>query len=387
MICNTLLGQFCFEHAENWEELLSNEPYNLKISRRGKYVCFKYNQLSSDFNEPIVREARGIIFREYKWDYPVCHGFNKFGNIGESYVPEIDWSTAKVTEKIDGSLIKLWYDNDWHISTNGQIYACDAEFSDCHYDNFSECFVCTLASIGYRYAELTSSLNKNCTYMFELVSPYNRIVIPYENEDIYYLGCRHNQSGEEYPFYSEYTSELIDLKTIKLPKVYDMNSLEDVKKSAEELPWDEEGYVVCDDKFNRCKIKSTKYVTAHFARNNNIIIDRHLIKVILQNEQAEFLLYASDYEKPLRAVESKMIQYENMLNCLKFICVECSKHMEKKQYAEVIKTMPSCLQTFLFKCYDNENYTFKQLTEKWDEYKWERILEQFTEQVLENEAV
>ena len=31
-------------------------------------------------------------------------------------------------KKIDGSLIKLWYDNnDWHISTNGTINAYEAE--------------------------------------------------------------------------------------------------------------------------------------------------------------------------------------------------------------------------------------------------------------------
>jgi hypothetical protein len=164
-----------------------------------------------------------------------------------------------------------------------------------------------------------------------------------------------------------------------------MNSLEDVIKSAQELPWDEEGYVVCDAECNRCKIKSTKYVNAHFARNNNVIIDRHLIKIILDNEQAEFLIYANDYEYQLRKVESKMLQYKNILNCLKIVCTGCSKLIEKKHFAQIVKTMPKCFQPFLFRCYDNANYTYNQFVENWDEHKWERTLEQFTEYLLESE--
>ena len=60
---NTELGLFCYMH-DNWRELLTQEPYNLKISEDGPYVMFKYDQIRSDFNNPIVREARGIIFRK-----------------------------------------------------------------------------------------------------------------------------------------------------------------------------------------------------------------------------------------------------------------------------------------------------------------------------------
>lgn len=383
MICNTLLGQFCFEHVENWEELLSNEPYNLKISRVGKYIMFKYNQLSSDFNEPIVREARGIIFKEHKWDYPVCHGFNKFGNFGESYVPEIDWSTAKVTEKIDGSLIKLWFDDDcWHISTNGQIRASDANFSDCHYDNFSHCFVNALKLIGSDYNKLTASLSKTCTYMFELVSPYNRVVIPYEKENVYYLGARHNESGNEYPFYNEYTSTLIDLTGISLPKVYDLNKLDDVIASAAELPWDEEGYVVCDVDSNRCKIKSTKYVHAHFARNNNVVTFKHLLEVVLNNEQSEFLIYAEDYKDQLKEVEFNYNSFKGFLKSSKQMILDTIKYFnitDKKSFATSVKILPKVIQPYVFKLWDNRDYSVEEYTATWDIHKWERNLEAYIE--------
>ena len=101
------LRDFILSH-DNWEQLLSEPPYSLKIHRSNGLILFKYNQLSSDFNLEIVREARGIIFKEDTWEC-VCHAFNKFGNYLESYVPDIDWNHCRASEKIDGSLIKLFY--------------------------------------------------------------------------------------------------------------------------------------------------------------------------------------------------------------------------------------------------------------------------------------
>lgn len=46
--------------------------------------------------------------------------YKKFFNFGEDCAATIDWNTAKVQEKIDGSLISLyWYDDSWHISSTG----------------------------------------------------------------------------------------------------------------------------------------------------------------------------------------------------------------------------------------------------------------------------
>ena len=60
---NTELGYFCATH-DNWAELLSMEPYFLKIKEDGPYVMFSYDQIRSCFMYEIVREARGIIFRK-----------------------------------------------------------------------------------------------------------------------------------------------------------------------------------------------------------------------------------------------------------------------------------------------------------------------------------
>lgn len=109
----------------------TNEPYNLKISFDGEYVLMKYDMKTADFSSPIVREARGIIFKVGEWEYPVCHPFDKFFNYGETFSENVDWNSAVVSEKIDGSLMKLWFDeNGWHLSTNGSINAYKTTFND-----------------------------------------------------------------------------------------------------------------------------------------------------------------------------------------------------------------------------------------------------------------
>ena len=110
------------QNNPNWEKLLSEKPYSLSIKRDGEYILFMYSQVDSDFSNPIVQECRGITFHEKTWKC-VSMRFKKFFNVQEVNASHIDWSTASVQEKLDGSLISLWYHNGWRISTNGTIDA------------------------------------------------------------------------------------------------------------------------------------------------------------------------------------------------------------------------------------------------------------------------
>lgn len=376
---NTELGLFCYTH-DNWEELLTQEPYNLKISEDGPYVMFKYNQLTSDFNIPMVREARGIIFRKGKWENPVCWPFNKFGNYGESYVPEINWETAFVSEKIDGSLIKVWWDVVWQISTNGTIDAFKADIGDARMPNFGKYFVQTLMKYYNSCSEFTGGLDEDKTYMFELVGPYNRVVVPYDEPAIYFLGARNKITGEEFNCSSTVAGAL-GMGKFKLPRRFVLNTLDSCIRASEGLDWDREGFVVCDAQFNRVKIKSPAYVMAHYARNNNVINRKHLIKVILDNEMAEFLCYASDYEEELWKIHGLM---QSFCKVGDMIAKSCQRlyDVPRGTYANWVKTLPKIYQDLAFRNYNNIMST-KDYTAGWNENKWETYLESF-EQLKED---
>ena len=54
------LQKFILKNPNNWEDLLSNSPYYLKIKRKDGLVIFNYNQIKSDFSLAIVKESRGV---------------------------------------------------------------------------------------------------------------------------------------------------------------------------------------------------------------------------------------------------------------------------------------------------------------------------------------
>ncbi len=375
-MCNTELGKFCKGHV-NWNELLTQEPYCLKVKEDGPYTMFSYDQIRSDFNIALVREARGIIFKTGEWEQPVCWAFNKFGNYGESYAPNIDWTTAFVTEKIDGSLVKVWWDDEWHISTNGTIDAFKAELNDVNMPNFGEYFLAALSKYYSCFGAFVRGLETHRTYMFELVGPYNRVVVPYNEPDLYFLGARTNSSGEEF-YCSELLAGALGLGKFKRPAQYSLSSLDDCIKAAELKSWDDEGFVVADDAGNRVKIKSPAYVLAHFMRNNNVITRRHLIRVIIENETAEFLCYAADYKDALLKTKQLMNAFCNIGNKLAEMCRTTATILHRGDYARMVKTAPVLFQGLLFMNYDRD-VSAEEYTSGWNENKWEACLDNFEE--------
>lgn len=284
---------------ENWEQLLSQKPYYLKIKKDDNYTILSYNQIESDFYNEIVRECRGIILDNETLE-PVCVPFFKFGNYGEGYVPDIDWSSARTQEKVDGSLIKVWFHNgEWRVSTNGTIdaYKCDIGQVDLlkldsPYQYFGELFDKAKENANLDF----DSLNKNYTYMFELVSPYNKVIVEYDDIAIYHIGTRDNITLEELE---------IDIGVQK-PKQFALGTLEQCLESASKLPYNEEGYVVVDKHWNRIKIKSPKYVAVHHIKNNGEVNISSIIQLIRTNEIGEFLSYFKEYTNSVNIIKTKI---------------------------------------------------------------------------------
>lgn len=373
MFYTTKIGKFIEEHKD-WESILTNKPYCLKIQRDDQYVLFKYNQIESDFSNPIVQEARGIIFKEGFWNYPVCHAFDKFFNYGEVNASKINWLTATVTEKVDGSLVKLWYDNnEWHISTNGMIDAYKACYSDIQNANFGKLFEEALHNNKLTLKELTEKLPINFTYMFELVSPKTRVVIPYNKTDLYYLGFRDNLSNNEFPFYNELSFVKNLTNILKTPSVYFLRNINECLQAAQNLPWDEEGYVACDSNCNRVKIKSPRYVLAHYVRNNNNVNNETLVSVAVRGEHEEFLTYANDYKEALQKVTDAIKKFKN--DCVEALNnVKSKPCSNRKEYALEVQKYPENIRPYLF-INANKEMSVDEFTGGWNSKKWLKYIE------------
>ena len=321
------LLDFIRDHAD-WEEQLPNDPYRIRIKRSDSFVMFYY-EIDADFCIDIVRECRGIILDETNGYQPVCVPFFKFGNYGESYADAIDWSTARVQEKIDGSLMKVWHHKGvWHVSTNKTIDAEGANTNN-EEDTFMNIFQKAWAQTGKQFSEL----NPDYTYMFELVSPQSRVVIPYAETKIYHIGTRDNMTLQELH---------ADIG-IEKPKEYSISTIEACVDAAKNLDKYHEGFVVVDSRWRRIKVKSPLYVAIHHLFNN-IVSEKRVMELLLSGEDQEVISYFPEYTdtfQTLREQIDRFIAYNEQ----ELETVKNAGYATQKELAEyVTKTIcPPCL--------------------------------------------
>lgn len=319
------LQEFINEN-ENWEESLKQEPYNLVIkkkpARQGEYVLFKYNQLTSNFDNPIVQEARGIIFRiiDNKTVLPVCVPFFKFFNLGEKNAAKLQ---GKITflEKRDGSLCKLFYDEGkWHWATNGMIDAYEAMIEDLTNPNEKISYG-NLIEQAKEYYYIQDLIQHNCldtklTYMFELTSHKAKLVVPYEGTRLTFLSARNNITLLEQNYnFGEYNTKILR------PKVYEINDLTAAKNVVEHFNYKQEGLVAVDQNYNRVKIKSPAYLAISYLRLNGEVTRKRIIDIIRMGEDKEFLAYYPQYTTYFEEILQEIENYKQMTkNVIEEMC-------------------------------------------------------------------
>lgn len=315
--------QVFIENHPDWERLLQEKPYCLSVSRAvwngRRLMMLKYNQVESDFNEAVVRECRGIVFDEDTMD-PVSFPFYKFGNVSEgAYVDVIDWKAHPyVLEKVDGSLIKVSkLDGKLLISTNGTILASEAnipEFIGFEPKTFLDLFYWTLGKMFPEFSDgwFEGLFEEGYTYMFELCTNYNRVVVPYPDPTVYFIGVRNNRT-----FAESYIMDHPLSKTFPVPKAYEFGSFDECIATAKALPWDSEGYVVTSRDFKRNKVKSLAYLSCHHLCNNHVMSYRRAVELVRLNEVDEVLTYFPEFEKALLDVKEK---YWSAVSAAKSAC-------------------------------------------------------------------
>lgn len=277
---------------ENWETLLSSAPYFLNIKKEGNLILFKYSQVDSDFSLDIVKEARGLILEQDTWRV-VAYPFKKFFNFGEAYADEIDWESAVVETKEDGSLIKVYfYDGEWRVGTNGTIFAENAELNAGPYKNFRQLFDAAAEKCGFDF----SRLNRYYTYVFELCSSFNQVVCPQSEMRLIHIGTRNNRTFQEVE---------TDIG-IPHPQRYALSSLEDCIAMAKTFDFTKEGFVVKDKNYNRIKVKSEDYVRVHRLANNGSMTEERAIELIRANELDEFFTYFPQYREYIDKVKAEI---------------------------------------------------------------------------------
>lgn len=282
-----------FLKAHSLDELCAR--FAVRARRHGTYlnlVQLKYSQVFSPMHEPIVRECRGLIVDEADGWRVVCRAYDKFFNLGEPNAAAIEWASAVVYDKLDGSLMTLYrYRDRWHVASSGLPDAAGRAHESGA--TFADLFRRTWADLGYRWPDPPDG--RRC-FMFELMTPDNRIIVSHDRPRIVLHGVRDldtmRESAPE-PVAAAYGWECVP--------TFPITCADECVAAAGLLhPARGEGYVVRDAAFRRVKVKSPRYVALTHLREG--MSGRRMLEIVRANESDEFLSYFPEFRAAYGAV-------------------------------------------------------------------------------------
>jgi len=404
-----LVQEYLLNHS--FGELAKNFGVYASFSASGHKWSLNYDQLESKETDPLAQECRGLILSTINATNLILHAtikndkvcyddiipgetvvlacpFFRFFNFGMASAANIDFmdSETVIQTKYDGSLIIVYFDpfkNSWCIATRSSpdadilmdngIYTFRTLFEKAVLDKF-EC----------SFSDITGSFNKNKTYCFELMTPYNRIVVDYKNNDVILLGVRDNSSlQEEEPW--RHLSNEDDFHIVA--KEYKFNKLEDIINYINSQdPSEMEGVVVRDKYFNRVKIKSAAYVLAHKMKDHISSSPRNCLEaILLETDDDMVALLPNEVANNLLEMKEKVkkliIDYDNYYQIL-LNCANAINKGDKKTFALMLVKNSTFLWTApFFQMFDGKAFSMKDFISKnkkngtWSNSFLDKILE------------
>jgi len=333
-------------HLGNTEDLFRR--YSIRATpsenHQGLYL-FKYDQINSPMNERICQECRGLILDSTQdWEV-VARPFDKFFNYGEPLAHQLDWAGGvRVQEKLDGSLMILYHHKGvWSVASSGnpdaagQVNAWPMSFAQLFWKTWDD------MRLG------VDLLDPRMTYMFELTSPYNMVVVPHSHAKLTLIGVRHTLTGQEYDPHS-----MIEFFTVV--KEHDLGSFEHVIASFDKLEGQRfEGYVLVDKNYHRVKVKHPQYVALHHMKDSVGASPKRLVEIIRHNESEEFLTYFPEFAQRFHEYKDKyhklVEQMEIQAARLMFLW-QSKEITTRKEYAGL--AMKTVLPAYMFALFDSK---------------------------------
>lgn len=288
------------------------ENTGIVVKDKGEYWMLNYHQFFNKNEYNVL--TRGMVVSK-RGEIVSCPFF-RFFNYGESTAAEINFSNSDVLEKLDGSLVGVFFKNRdvslpvWHFRSL---------ISSCMKDN-------NLSIKGFKLdkkdyfllQEVEPYLSKiefdnvwsDYCLVFEFISKANSVITHYNSDQygLYLIGARNLNNFKEL---SEDGLDVVadDLK-VKRPRRWHTNSYEKIVSMMNNFPKDYEGFVVRDRKTGeRIKIKNEEYVKRHRLLTKLNIKD--LIPLYFDGERSEIEIYHPESKEIFDHIEGS---YNDLIN-------------------------------------------------------------------------
>ena len=274
---------------KDWRKKLLEKPYCLRnivdVPYNNNWYMFNYNLFESLLSDRIVKACRGSILEisdDRSVVKPVCLPFYKFFGYDDSNADTINWNTAKVRNKTDGQLVKMFkYKGQNYWCTNGSPNVeTPLDYTDDKIHNYKELLFEAIrkdlkqptvaewsddnGNFYLKNVDWVDKIPDGWTLMFELTSPYNRIIVEYKEIKLWFHGAR-DENG------IEYDPEDIAVRfgiPYEIPMQYDFKNFDQAFEAIKNWKGlENEGLVVCDADFHRVKVKCDDYLKIKFIRD------------------------------------------------------------------------------------------------------------------------
>jgi hypothetical protein len=318
-----MIKEYLKTHSLN--DLLSEHAVGHSFDKARTKFSLNYKR-HADRSNIIARECRGLVLRLKNFKnrsnfdsksivsdtVVLARPFDRF--FDHDHESKVDLTTAVALEKLDGTMISLYFDelkNKWCCATRStpeadtriHIYNFVQDYT------FQELFLRALETTVTRHSKISVKqffelLSKSYTYIFELTSELNRVVVKYTEDRVTLIGVRNNFSGREL------APENMNLP-VDLPRqrhgVLLVDLLQIVNSSD---PFELEGYVIRDDNFNRAKIKNSLHGTLSSEKDHCFASKRNVIAMALTGELMNKAKIFSDKEVVCyRAIQDRVDKY------------------------------------------------------------------------------
>lgn len=313
-----LVQDYLLTHT--FADLRKEHGVKFRPSACGRKVSMNYDMIEAHDANKIAQECRGLVLA--KVDDSVFIGeneiigdtkvvarpFHRFFNLGQDAAAKINFNDPETRfyEKLDGTLCIVYFDfyqDKWHVATRA---VCEADLPIDSYgelsfrDLFMKALVETVPKIqdykptkvGFTNIDMWFNLNLSCskTYMFELCTEQNIVVVKHKGYNLFLLGARDTEKGTEYPV------EKFASTGIPLVPSFKLSSLEDmVDFVSDRDPSSYEGIVACDSKFRRIKCKNAGYMALGRVKDSALKSPRGLMQLVLMEKLDDVIPLLPDY--------------------------------------------------------------------------------------------
>lgn len=216
--------------------------------------------------DAVTTACRGLIIDTRDWSV-AARPFMKFFNLGEGGgvqpkdLPKVPF---QVFEKMDGSMGTLYRKRDGQpiIATRGSFHSVQG----------------VKATEMLRKLPALDRIGDELTLIFEIVyhdaeSPH---VVKYDFEGLVLLAAFNRHTGEEHSWGG--VENIARRIGVRLPKVYNFGTIDEIRETLQKLPHNMEGYVVRFENGLRIKLKGKAYleVMRLMCRLNSKAVLEHL---------------------------------------------------------------------------------------------------------------